>query len=343
MLRFERLDVAGCDWGSLDALPDRVLGQTREWLAFLTETQGAKPVMARVLEGETAVGLFTGLVFRRFGVRILGSPFPGWTTPYVGFNLDERVGPERLLPALERFAFGELACVHVELRDRHLAVAGGVPGGWELGREPTLFLDLTPSEDELLAGMSASRRRNIRVAERNGIQVEEATDDAFADDYYAQLEDVFGKQSLVPTYRIERVRALIHHLLPTGRLLLLRARTKDGRCVATGIYPGFNGAAQFWGGASWRSTQHLRPNEAVMWHAIRYWRSRGVRELDLGFGAEYKRSWGDLAEIDIPYLRRPRMPGLLRARRVAKEAVRMSQRARGALRATDAGRGARAG
>jgi hypothetical protein len=343
MLRLERLDVASCDWGSLDVLPDRVLGQTREWLAFLSETQGGQPVVARLLDGETALGFFTGLVFRRFGVRILGSPFPGWTTPFVGFNLKEPVEPRGLLPALERFAFKDLACMHVELRDKHLRPGSVAPEGWVLGPEPTLLLDLTPSEDELLARMSSSRRRNIRLAERNGIQIEEATDSAFADDYYTQLEDVFGKQSLVPTYGIERVRALIRHLLPTGRLLLLRARTENGRCIATGIYPGFNGVAQFWGGASWRSDQSLRPNEAVMWHAIRFWRSRGVRELDLGYGAEYKRAWGDLVEVDIPYLRRSRVPGLLQARRVAKDAARMSQRARGAVRATGVWRGARAG
>ncbi len=337
MLRLERLDVAGCDWASLDALPDRVLGQTHEWLEFLAETQGGEPVVARLLDGESAVGLFSGLVFRRFGVRILGSPFPGWTTPFIGFNLDEGLEHERVLPALERFAFRELGCVHVELRDKAFR-PGVAPAGWERGPEPTLFLDLTPSEEELLARMSSSRRRNIRLADRNGIVVEEATDSAFADDYYAQLEDVFGKQSLVPTYGIERVRALVRHLLPTGRLLLLRARTEDGRCVATGIYPGFNGVAQFWGGASWRSDQHLRPNEAVMWHAIRVWRSRGVRELDLGYGAAYKRAWGELVEVDVPYVRRPRVRGILQARRVAKDAVRLSQRARGALRATGVGR-----
>jgi hypothetical protein len=343
MLRLERLDVAGCDWGSLDALSDRVLGQTREWLEFLAETQGGDPVVARLLDGESAVGFFSGLLVRRFGVRILGSPFPGWTTPFIGFNLDEGLEHERVLPALERFAFRELGCLHVELRDRMFR-PDAAPAGWECSPEPTLLFDLRLSEEELLGRMSSSRRRNIRLSERNQIVVEESTDIAFADDYYAQLRDVFGKQSLVPTYGVERVRALIRHLLPTGRLLLLRARTEDGRCVATGIYPGFNGVAQFWGGASWRSAQRLRPNEAVMWHAIRTWRNRGVRELDLGYGAAYKRAWGDLIEVNVPYVHRPRVRGILRARRVAKDAARLSQRARGALRATGVGRSrARAG
>jgi len=342
-MRLERLDFAGCDWDSLDALPDRVLGQTREWLEFLAETQGGDPVVARLIDCESAVGFFSGLRFRRFGVHILGSPFPGWTTPFIGFNLDEPLEHDRVLPALERFAFRELGCMHVELRDKMFRSDVASPG-WERGPEPTLLLDLSLSEEELLGRMSSTRRRNIRLAERNGIVIEEATDIAFADDYYAQLKDVFAKQSLVPTYGVERVRALIRHLLPTGRLLLLRARTEDGRCVATGIYPGFNGVAQFWGGASWRSDQHLRPNEAVMWQAIRMWRSRGVRELDMGHGAAYKRAWGDPVEVDVPYLRRPRVRGILRARKVAKDAVQLSQRARGTLQATGVGRSrARAG
>jgi hypothetical protein len=332
MLRLDRLDLADLDWEGLDALPDRVLGQTREWLSFLAETQDAEPVVAALREHATTVGYFTGLVFRRFGVRVLGSPFPGWTTPFIGFNLTAVHNAGSPLAALERFAFTELGCLHVELRNRSALDTGNVSQGWEQASEPTLLLDLTPSEEELLAAMSSSRRRNIRQSERNGIQVEQATDLAFADDYYAQLRDVFAKQGLVPTYGVERVRALIRHLLPTGRLLLLRALSEDGRCVATGIYPAFNGLGQFWGGASWRPDQHLRPNEAVMWHAIRYWKDRGVQTLDMGYGAAYKRAWGEPSEQDFPHLRRPRLRALRQARALAKDAILLSRRARGVVR-----------
>jgi CelD/BcsL family acetyltransferase involved in cellulose biosynthesis len=331
MLRLDRLALGEVDWEALDGLPDRVLGQTREWLSFLAETQGAEPVVAALREDATTVGYFTGLVFRRFGVRILGSPFPGWTTPFIGFNLISVRAGQEPLDALQQFAFADLGCLHVELRNRPPLDTRSVALAWERASEPTLLIDLTPSEDELLASMSSSRRRNIRLSERNGIRVEQATDLGFAEDYYTQLGDVFAKQGLVPTYGVERVRALIRHLLPTGRLLLLRARTEDGRCVATGIYPAFNGLAQFWGGASWRPDQHLRPNEAVMWHAIRYWKDRGVQTLDLGYGADYKRAWGALSEQDFPYLRRTRLRALRGARSLAKDAISLSRRARGAV------------
>src|SRR5205085_2043438 len=146
----------------------------------------------------------------------------------------------------------------------------------------------------------------IRKAERVGVTIEEADDLEFADEYYAQLRDVFAKQSLVPTYGKERVTELIRRLHPTGRLLLLRARSRDGECIATGIFPGMNGSAYFWGGASWREYQILRPNEALMWHAIRHWQARGAVRFDLGGGAEYKRKYGG-AEIVVPEFRFSRL------------------------------------
>lgn len=331
MLRLERVEIDACDWEALDTRADRVLFQTRAWLAFLAATQGGEPVVALLLDGTSTVGQFTGMVVRRFGIRILGSPFPGWTTPYMGFNLDAGVSRLDALDALAPFAFGELGCLHLELRDRSLAQAAPRVG-WQSSPDRTFLLDIGPDEDELLSRMSSSRRRNIRQAERLGVVVEEAKDAAFADEFHLQLQDVFAKQSIVPTYGVERVRQLIRHMGPTGNLLLLRARDPDGRCIATGIYPAFGGTAYFWGGASWREHQKLRPNEAVMWRALTYWKKRGVREFDLGGGAEYKRSWGRIRDVDVPYFRRSRHEFLHDLRTAAKRTFRLTLSARGRVR-----------
>ena len=86
-MTLERVALEACDWAHMDAFSDRVIFQTREWLEFVARTQGAEPVVAAVVDGGSTVGYFTGLTFRRFGLRILGSPFPGWTTESMGFNL----------------------------------------------------------------------------------------------------------------------------------------------------------------------------------------------------------------------------------------------------------------
>ena len=300
-MQFERLDPAACDWERMDAFPDRQVFQSREWLAFLDETQGGEPVVCAVKDGSAEVGYFTGLITRTYGIRMLGSPLPGWATGYMGFNLQEGVSRADAAAGLVRYAQESLGCAHVELRDRGLAAQDADGGRFSVDRFPTSEIDLTRGEDEILGGMKGNCRRSVRKAEERGVVIEAASDPEFADDYYAQLIDVFAKQSLRPTYGIDRVRALIRHLQPSGRLLLVRARDPEGKCIATGIFPALGRSAYFWGGASWREHQILQPNEAVIWFAMRYWKERGAEAFDMGGGGDYKRKYGG-AELVVPHL-----------------------------------------
>jgi CelD/BcsL family acetyltransferase involved in cellulose biosynthesis len=335
-LTFEPLDLRRVDWDELDAYGDRNVFQTREWLAFIEKTQHAEPVIAALSEEGKRVGFFTGLLTRRYGIRILGSPLRGWTTTYLGFNLAKGVSRRAAVEALLPFAFRSLGCLHVELRDRDLKLddVHGSAAGYVVGADysgATVFeVDLRLTEEEVFARMTSACRRCIRKAEKVGVTIEEADDLEFADDYYAQLREVFAKQSLVPTYDKARVTELIRHLHPTGRLLLLRARDPDGRCIATGIFPAMNRWMYFWGGASWRSHQVLRPNEALMWYAMKYWKSRGVEFCDLGGRAEYKRKWGPV-EVAVPLFLISRFRAISAARTLMKKGFKVRQAALGRL------------
>ena len=336
-LALERVDPGTWDWDRLDGSSDGVIFQTREWVEFVAATQGAEPVLAAVVDDEgRRVGSFTGLAMRRMGVPLLGSPFPGWTTGSMGFDLDEDVSRRDATAALIRFAFGPLRCMHLELKDRRLTTADVDGLGFEAEPKLTYEVDLSGDEDEIFGRMTSACRRAIRKAEKSGVIVERATGTAFADEYYAQLQDVFAKQSLVPTYGVERVRELIRHLEPTGRLLMLRARSAQGQSLATALFPAFNGTAYFWGGASWREGQILRPNEALFWHAMRELRGRGVTTLDLGGAGDYKRKYGP-TEVWVPALRRSRFPGLPQLRSLARIANDRRQRRRGRTRERRAG------
>ena len=178
-------------------------------------------------------------------------------------------------------------------------------------------IDLTRDENELFAKMTSACRRCVRKAAKEGVIVEAAHDLQFADDYYSQLQDVFAKQRRLPTYDLERVRQLISHMHPTGHLLLLRARDRNGRCIATGIFPHMNGVMYFWGGASWRAFQGLRPNEAVQWEAIKIAKRNGLRTYDMGGGGDYKRKYGG-SEIEVPWFRKSKYPWLRYLRELAE-------------------------
>jgi hypothetical protein len=179
--------------------------------------------------------------------------------------------------------------------------------------------------------MDSSCRRCVRKAEKSGVTIEEAHDAGFADDYYAQLKDVFDKQGLVPTYGVDRVRALIKHVGPSGNLLLLRARDTEGKCIATGIFPGLNQIAEFWGNASLRSSQILRPNEAIHWYAMKYWKQRGVAIYDWGGGGAYKEKYGCVPH-KVPWFTKSRYQFVSKLRDEAKKMFERKQRFLGWLK-----------
>jgi hypothetical protein len=300
MMQLNRLNLSDVPWQGLDVLGDRVVFQTRSWLNFLCASQRGEIVVAEIKEGSELIGYFSGVLVRKAGFPILGSSFPGWATPYIGFNLLPGYSRASVLPAFESWAFRELNCFHFEISDLHFA-----PGDWnDLHIAATSYetyqSDLRRSEDELFGAMSSACRRCIRKAEKSGVVVEEASDSQFAEEYYEQLRDVFAKQGKTPTYSLDRVRLLIQHVQPSGNLLLLRARSADGVCIGTGIYPGFNKAAEFWGNASWRQHQHLRPNETLHWYAMRYWKRRGAEIFDWGGGGEYKEKYG-VSPLVVPW------------------------------------------
>jgi hypothetical protein len=331
MLAFEPFGGSMDEWGQILAtFPDHEIFQAPAWLAFIAETQKATPVIAVLKEGSQPVGYFAGLTVRRFGAKILGSPFPGWTTSHMGMRLREGISRREATRALVEYAFDDLNCVHLELVDPRFAAQDVAGLGFEIQMTKSWMIDLSAPEEELFAKAKSSCRRSIRKAKRMGVAIEQAQDEFFADDYYAQLRDVFAKQGLVPTYDKARVQALIRHLLPTGLLLLVRARDSKGECIATGIFPAMNGLVDYWGVASWRPHQILRPNEAIMWYAMCYWKGRGMKLLDAG-GAGYLQKYGG-HHVGVLRLAKSRFPLLWNARGVAKRVFAIRQRIVGKLR-----------
>ncbi|HEX3685214.1 MAG TPA: GNAT family N-acetyltransferase [Bryobacteraceae bacterium] len=294
-MKFCLLSFDAVDWASLDTFDDRLVFQTREWLTFLTESQHAVPVIASLLDAGQIVGYFTGFLLKRMGIRILASPLPGWTTQYMGFNLLPHVSRSDALRALETFAFKDLKCLHIEVTDRFSSPEEGERLGFSCELRHTLVTDISPPEDDIFKTLNHSVRGAIRKAQKSGVTIEHARDEKFANEYYTQLQQVFARQSLVPTYSLERVKQLIRYMLPGENVLFLRALDPQGACIATSIYVGVNKIAVYWGNASFRDSLHWRPNELMNWHAIRYWKERGIQAFDWGGEADYgryKRKYG---------------------------------------------------
>jgi len=299
------------------------LFQTPVWLKFIKNTQGADPVIIALMQDGCIAGYFIGCMVKKFGIRILGSPFPGWTTGYMGFCLSNAISPEKALFAVTDYAFHKLGCMHIEIMDKDINLSQfyAISKKYPLSHRifGTFEIDLTQSPDILLGKMNQNRRRNLKAAKKNGITIEEAPmDTSFVRDYHDNLIAVFKKQHSTPTYDEKRVKALIDTLGSFELLLLLRIYNRDRVCIATGIFPAWNSIAYFWGGASIPAYNYLRPNESMHWYAMMYWKTHGMRIYNMGGGGEYKKKYGGTT-IETPWVRISRYKPILFLRTYAEK------------------------
>jgi peptidoglycan pentaglycine glycine transferase (the first glycine) len=165
----------------------------------------------------------------------------------------------------------------------------------------TILLDLTKTEDELLAAMHQKTRYNIRLAARKGVVVRKGTvNDLPA--FYA-LTQVTGARDGFGVHSAEYYRAAFELFVPRGRARLLVAEVHEA-----GIEPeptaaimvfAFGGKAWYMYGASGDAHRERMPNHALQWEAIRWSKSKGCATYDF---------WGvpdiDEAVLEAQYLNR---------------------------------------
>ena len=275
-------------------LPGKSVFTTMGWLNYIQEDSKVTPLFLRITRGEKLVGYFTAMIQKSYGFRIIASPFAGWSTCYMGFDLvDAMVNKLDLIPCVTDYLFKVKKAHLIEIVDRDITVEDARERGYRTSAAETLELEIDRTDEELFKVFKTDCRNFIRQFERRGASLEYATpDDTFAQEYYTQLKDVFAKQGLVPTYSLEKVKCLLRNLREQDTVLCLRVRDPEGNCIATSIYPGYNEKFFFWGGASYRSGQHYRPNEYMLWTAIRYWRDKGYKLFDMVGIRDYKRKFG---------------------------------------------------
>ncbi len=166
--------------------------------------------------------------------------------------------------------------------------------GWRFSREQvqfrnTLLLDLTRSEEDLLATMKQKTRYNLRLAMRRGVTVRQGTDAELELFYrlYAETARRDGFPIRPPDYYHDAWGSF----LKAGHALLLLAEV-EGEAVAGLLLFLFGPTAWYMYGASADRHRERMPNYLLQWEAIRRARALGCTLYDL---------WGapdTLAEAD---------------------------------------------
>jgi lipid II:glycine glycyltransferase (peptidoglycan interpeptide bridge formation enzyme) len=123
-------------------------------------------------------------------------------------------------------------------------------------------------------------RRNIRVAERRGVRIESGNQRNHVEVFYRlHLETRQRKGMPIQPWRFFHI--LGRSLLEKGLGFVLLAY-KDDACLAGAVFLHWHGTLTYKFGASHFDGLSLRPNNLVMWAAIRWGCENGYSLFDMG-------------------------------------------------------------
>lgn len=151
---------------------------------------------------------------------------------------------------------------------------------WDHHPQTSLILDLTQTEEQLLAQMTQKGRYNIRLAEKHGVTVQPSTDVAA---FYALLQKT-GERDQFGIHSQGYYQAMIDTLGTSAHLLLA---THQNQVVAGGIFVYLDDWAIYYYGASDHTYRSLMAPYLIQWTAIREAQKRGCKHYDfLGIAPE---------------------------------------------------------
>lgn len=163
---------------------------------------------------------------------------------------------------------------------------GAVPGK-TVFTPSTFWIDLTPSEEELMKGFSSKTRYNIRVAQRNGVTVKEDNSDEAFDRYLELTRETVSRQGFYA--HSEKYHRLMWEILKkVGIAHLLVARlnppspeASEGQVITTWILFVWRDFLYYPYGASTEEHKNVMANNLMMWEAIKFGKKLGLTTFDL--------------------------------------------------------------
>jgi peptidoglycan pentaglycine glycine transferase (the first glycine) len=284
------------DWNNtLRTLPYAHLLQSWEWGKFKRETTGWQPIrLAFKRDGQVVAMASVGV--RRIGPATMMYISKGPALDYADAELVKFVLDHLQSMARKQFA------VWLKI-DPDVVIATGIPNeaddtpdavgqsvmnklktrGWGFSADQiqyrnTVNIDLSPTEDELLAAMSQNTRRKVRVALRDGVTVREGTVDDLP-----LIYDLYQQTGARDGFLIRPKEYYLHewrYLMEAGLAQPLIAEF-EGKALAHVILFHFGRKCWYFYGASSNEERDRMPNYLLQWEAMRWAKAHSYSVYDM--------------------------------------------------------------
>jgi len=169
------------------------------------------------------------------------------------------------------------------------------------------ILNLSQSEKEIFSHFRDSTKRNTKKAIKEGVEVKIHHSLESVNEFY-RLNCLTRKEHGLPPQPFNFFKKIYDHIISKNLGMVVLA-SFDQENVAGAIYFHLGEKAVFKYGASDTNFHHLRPNNLVMWEAIKWYSQNGYKSLCFGRTEpenqgliQFKSGWGT-TEQPIHYYR----------------------------------------
>lgn len=171
-----------------------------------------------------------------------------------------------------------MKCADKDKAVKLLTKYGAVPGK-TVFTPTTFWIDLTPSEEELMKSFSSKTRYNIRLAGRNGVTVKEDNSDKAFEKYLELTRETVNRQGFYA--HTEKYHRLMWDVLKKAGIAHLLAASYQKEIITTWILFAWKDFLYYPYGASTEKYKNVMANNLMMWEAIKFGKKLGLTTFDL--------------------------------------------------------------
>ena len=289
------------DWNDLLLKSDDAsFFHTSNWAKVLHESYGYAPLYFAEIEADKLSVLMPFMEVNSIltGRRGVSLPFTDYCQPIFTKNI-------RFQDLLnEVIDYGRQTCwKYIEWRDGQNFPEESQPSAIYYDHT----LDLTKNEKQLLARFRDSTKRNIKKAKKMGVKVDIMNSMEGVTSFY-KLNCITRKDHGLPSQPLRFFKSVFQHVISEGLGHIVLA-SYEKKIIAGAIYFHFGKRALYKYGASYSRNQRLRPNNIVMWKAIKCYAEKEFETFSFGRTEpehagllQFKRGWGT-REHTIQYYR----------------------------------------
>lgn len=297
--------------------------QTKEWFTYLEKyNKKSIPIFLEIIEDNNYIYL-SGMIIKKCGIKIFGSPFEQWGTSSLGFcSKTKIVNLKQMIVGIKKYLFRKYGVLYLEILDENISELQAKNERLHYEKVPFLYKKIDADSNEIISSFKRSTKKRIRNYQKAGYDVREVKPSKeLSALYYNQLIDVFALQNKKPFYGKDRVDILFDIFKNSNYIYCLESyRINDNKVLGTAISFGYNNNCVTWGSASSTEGKASNMNHVLRWKTIEHWKNQGCIKYDFGGYAEYKLDFKpDI--VFVPRIYESVIPFLHFAKIVAKKAV----------------------